>query len=237
MDKTDHPTSSPPTDAAKDHLHNIADEANTLIDEAKDQGAEQYEHYRDLAADQLDSLVEGAQSAASALEGKDTLGLSQYLGQLAGSLGSFADQVRDQSAEQLLQKGAQLARDNPAVFLAGSVAIGFGLSRFLRASGGGSHGSASSHTPSTGSSSHAPSSGGHGASSNPPEAYGASDPYLSSLPGTTQGATPGATSGTNPGRSSDVSTHEPFTPTDPLGTGVGTSGDRTGGNDPLKGGV
>lgn len=106
----------------------------------KEQGAEQYENLRDLATDQIDSLVEGAQSAAKALEGKDTLGLAGYLGELATGLGTFAEQVRDKSAEDLLHQGAQLARDNPALFLAGSVAIGFGLSRFLRASA--SHGSA-----------------------------------------------------------------------------------------------
>lgn len=120
--------------ATQEHLKTLADEASATLADVKEQGAEQYEHYRDLAAEQLDSLMEGAQSAASALQGKDSLGLSQYLAQLATGLGSFADQVRDKSAEELLHKGAQLARDNPAVFLAGSVAIGFGLSRFLRAS-------------------------------------------------------------------------------------------------------
>lgn len=120
--------------AAQDHLRNLSDEAGAALNTAKEQGAEQYEHYRDMAAEQLDSLVEGAQSAASALEGKDSLGISQYLSQLASGLGSFADQVRDKSAEDLLHSGARLARENPALFLAGSVAIGLGLSRFLRAS-------------------------------------------------------------------------------------------------------
>ncbi|MBA1200335.1 hypothetical protein G7009_00760 [Pseudomonas capeferrum] len=216
MDKTDRtPESSPPAGSTQDHLHTIAGEAGSLLSEAKTQGTEQLEQYRDTAADQLESLKEGAQSAASALEGKDTLGLSQYLGQLAGYLGTFADEVRHQSAEELLQKGARLARDNPGLFLAGSVAIGFGLSRFLGASASHSHGS----TPSRNYSSDAD------LSSTPPPAYGASDPYLSSQ------------SDAAPGRSSDVSTHEPFKPTDPLGTGVGSTGDRPLGQDPLKGGV
>ena len=125
-----------PNSPDQEHLHNLATEASATLEDAKAQGAEHYENLRDLATDQIDTLVDGAQSAASALEGKDSLGLSQYLTQLATGLGSFADQVRDKSAEDLLHKGAQLARDNPALFLAGSVAIGFGLSRFLRASAG-----------------------------------------------------------------------------------------------------
>ncbi|HKS14125.1 MAG TPA: hypothetical protein VJS90_13950 [Pseudomonas sp.] len=223
MDKTDHPVSSPPTDAAKDHLQNIAGEANSLLTEAKEQGSEQFEHYRDFAAEQLDTLVEGAQSAASALEGKDSLGLSSYLGDLARYLGEFSHQVRDQSAEQLLQKGSQLARDNPAVFLAGSVAIGFGLSRFLRASASHGPSASTSHTSTT--SSTTPSS------STPPKAYGGSEPYQSSVP-----KTPPVNPAVTPGRSSDVSTHEPFTPVDPLGTGVGAPSDGPK-NDPYKGGV
>lgn len=214
MDKTDHPVSSPPTDAAKDHLHNIAGEASSLLTEAKEQGSEQFEHYRDFAAEQLDTLVEGAQSAASALQGKDSLGLSSYLGDLARYLGEFSHQVRDQSAEQLLQKGTQLARDNPAVFLAGSVAIGFGLSRFLRAS--------ASHGPS------ASSASASASRSTPPSTQSASKPYASPVPKTPQ---------LNPGKSSDVSTHEPFTPVDPLGTGVGAPSDGPIKNDPYKGGV
>lgn len=140
MDTTQRPASdeadanTSPGSTPQEHLQVLADEAGAALSDAKQQGAEQYEHLRDLATDQIDSLVDSAQSAASALEGKDTLGLSQYLGQLASGLGTFADQVRDKSAKELLHKGAQLARDNPAVFLAGSVAIGFALSRFLRAS-------------------------------------------------------------------------------------------------------
>jgi hypothetical protein len=42
--------------------------------------------------------------------------------------------LRGKSADELLQQAGKLARDNPTLFLAGSVALGFGLSRFLRAS-------------------------------------------------------------------------------------------------------
>lgn len=192
--------SASPPGSTQDHLHAITDEAGALLNEAKVQGAEQYEHYCDTAADQLDSLQEGARSAASALEGKDTLGLSQYLTQAAECVGSFAEQIRHESAEDLLHRGSRLARDNPGLFLAGSVAIGFALSRFLRAS-------ASSTA---------------GASTAPP-AYGASEPYHSSAP--------------QPDRASDVSTHKPYTPVDPVGMGAGAP--VSGGpleRDPLKGG-
>ena len=201
MDNTDRnaPT-SPPPGSTQDHLHSIVDEAGALLDDAKAQGADQYTHYRDAAAEELDSLKESARSAASALEGKDSLGLSHYLAQAAECLGDFAEQVRHQSAEDLLHKGSRLAQNNPGLFLAGSVAIGFGLSRFLGAS--------ARHAPPP--------------SASPP-AYGAQEPYHSTPPA--------------PDRASDVSTHKPFTPVDPLEVGVHTpTADTPLHRDPLKGG-
>ncbi|MEX5503754.1 hypothetical protein Q1J61_08145 [Pseudomonas putida] len=137
MDKTDQSSTSPPG-STQDHVHAITNEAGALLGEAREKGSEQFEHYRDSAADQLDSLEEGVRSAAAALKDNDTLGLSQYLSQAATCMGDFAEQVRHESAEHLLQRGAQLARSNPALFLAGSVAVGFAVSRFIRASA--SHG-------------------------------------------------------------------------------------------------
>jgi len=200
MEQNDQGSASPPG-TPQDHLHTITDEAGALLGEAKARGAEQYAHYRDTAAEQLDSLQEGARSAAAALQGGDSLGLSQYLSQAAQCIGSFAEQVRHESPEDLLHRGARLARDNPAQFLAGSVAIGFALSRFLRAS--------ASHSPAV--------------TSSPAPAYGTSEPYHSTPPG--------------PDRASDVSTHTPYTPVDPVGMGAGTP---VAGSpferDPLKGG-
>ena len=133
MEKTDQSSTSPPN-RNPDHVHAIGEEAGALLGEARQKGSEQLEHYRDSAADQLDSLQEGARSAAAALEGNDSLGLSRYLTEAAECMGDFAEQVRHESAESLLQRGAQLARSNPALFLAGSVAVGFAISRFMRAS-------------------------------------------------------------------------------------------------------
>ncbi|MFK4235644.1 hypothetical protein [Pseudomonas guariconensis] len=199
MEKNDPSATSRPG-STQDHLHAIADEAGALLDDAKTQGTHQYEQYRDRAAEQLDALKEGARSAASELEGHDSLGLSHYLNQAATCMGSFAEQVRHESAESLLKRGAQLARDKPALFLAGSVAVGFALSRFASASN--RHATAEPPQPTT----HAP-----------PE--------------------PDHTLPVVPDRASDVSTHKPYTPVDPVGLGAGRPvSDSPLDRDPLKGG-
>lgn len=98
----DQGSASPPS-STQDHLHAITDEAGALLNEAKTQGNQQFEHYRDTAADQLDSLKQGARSAASAFQGGDSLGLSQYLGHISDLVDALEQRLSPgQLMDQLL---------------------------------------------------------------------------------------------------------------------------------------
>jgi hypothetical protein len=115
-------------------LHTLQDDAKHLLDSAREHGTEQLGQYRDSAAEQIENLAKTASAAAEELQDKDTLGISHYISDIAESLSGFASSMRGKSAEQMLQQAGQLARENPALFVTGSIAVGFGLSRFLRAS-------------------------------------------------------------------------------------------------------
>lgn len=115
-------------------LGTLQDGAQAALHNVREQGSEQFEAYRDTAAEQLEALAEGARAAGEHLGAQDPLGVSHYISDMAQSMGSLAEGLRGKSADQLLHQAGQLARDNPALFLAGSVAVGFGLSRLLRAS-------------------------------------------------------------------------------------------------------
>jgi hypothetical protein len=122
------------TPPAAEHLQHLQDDAMAALDSARQQGTAQFEQYRETAAEQIASLAEGARTAAECLQENDTLGLSHYVTDIAQGMSTFADDLRGKSAEELLHKAGKLAQDNPALFIAGSIALGFGLSRFLRAS-------------------------------------------------------------------------------------------------------
>jgi hypothetical protein len=115
-------------------LHTLQEDAKDLLDTAREHGTEQFGSYRDSAAEQIENLAKTASAAAEELQDKDTLGISHYISDIAESLGAFATSMRGKSAEEMLQQAGRLARENPALFVTGSVAVGFGLSRFLRAS-------------------------------------------------------------------------------------------------------
>jgi hypothetical protein len=145
----------------QDHLHALQDDAQAALAGIKEQGATQFEHYRDSAAQQIETLAQSAQTAADQIEddGGDALGLSHYVTDIAQSMTTLASDMRGKSIDQLLQQAGKLARDNPALFITGSVALGFGLSRFLKAS--------SASTSSTTREDSPPSSNTHGQAADP----------------------------------------------------------------------
>jgi hypothetical protein len=121
-------------DPRQDHLHNLQEDALAAVASAKEHGSAQFEQYRDTAVDQIENLAHSAQSAAEQMQDGDTLGLSHYVTDLAQNMTTLAGNLRGKSIDELLRQAGKLARDNPALFVTGSVALGFGLSRFLKAS-------------------------------------------------------------------------------------------------------
>lgn len=103
--------------------------------EAKQQAAQTLDENRGRAADELDKIAHAARAAASELEGQQDEGLSNYVSEMAQSIGTLANSLREKSLDELVQDAKQIARNNPTLFLAGSIAVGLGLSRFAKASG------------------------------------------------------------------------------------------------------
>jgi len=118
---------------SEQNFQHLKEEVTEAIGGARHQADEQFGQYRDTAADQIEALARGAQSVVSEIRTNDTFGMSDYLADMADSMSSLAGKLRSKSAEELLHDGADLARDNPGLFIVGSIAVGFGLSRFLKA--------------------------------------------------------------------------------------------------------
>lgn len=158
---------SPGTEQGFEHLkENVTD----ALGGARQQADAQFGQYRDTAAEQIEALAEGAKSFASEIESKDALGMSDYLAEMAESMSGLAGNLRRKSAEQLLHDAADLASNNPALFIAGSVALGFGLSRFLKAGSSPAASFTDTNDPAAGN------------SMNPSGGFGAQRPYETSVP-------------------------------------------------------
>lgn len=112
----------------------IGEGADDVAEKMRAEGQEQVQHYRNVAADKVDTLADSVRAAASEMREDDVAHLSRHVADMAGSLGRMADGLREKSADEILHDVRRIARENPTLFIAGSIAIGFGLTRFARAS-------------------------------------------------------------------------------------------------------
>lgn len=97
----------------------------------KEDGRQTLEQRKRSAADHISDVAQALERAASQL-GEP---LASYANRAAVGVGKFSTRLREGSIDDLLEDTRRLARRNPALFLAGGVAIGFALSRFIKASG------------------------------------------------------------------------------------------------------
>ncbi|MGN2254885.1 hypothetical protein ACFWZ4_16045 [Frateuria sp. GZRe12] len=116
----------------------VAEGAEDMAGKVRAEGQEQVQHYRNVAADKVDTLADSVKAAAAEMRDDDVAHLSQHVSDMASGLGRMADGLREKSADEILHDVRRIARENPTLFVAGSIAIGFGLTRFARASAGSS---------------------------------------------------------------------------------------------------
>lgn len=65
-------------------------------------------------------------------QGEETL--AQTTTSIASGLSEYAERLEKRTAEDLIQDLVRLARQNPTLFVLGSVGLGIALSRFFKAS-------------------------------------------------------------------------------------------------------
>lgn len=110
MNTSDSTTESQPdkpnTEKPEQDFQQLKENVTEALGGARQQADAQFGQYRDTAADQIEALAKGAKSVVSELESKDTLGMSDYLTDMAESMSGLAGNLRGKSAEQLLQSGA-----------------------------------------------------------------------------------------------------------------------------------
>lgn len=104
-----------------------------ITDRLKQDGRDKIESGKRSAADQIDQVAQALNRAGEELNQSQPT-LANYASQIASSVSTFANRLRDGNMDDLIADTRELARRNPGLFLLGGVALGFALSRFLKAS-------------------------------------------------------------------------------------------------------
>ena len=182
--------------------HDLKDKVGQLASEATTEGKARVEEYREVAATRVEKLAQSVKAAASELEGDDTGNMSRHIADLASGMQKLSQGLREKSGDELLRDVNGMARSNPGLFLAAGVAVGFGLTRLLRATAAGDSATSSASgrddeqgVPADAADRFASDAGGDGPNAGGDDASGSSGGDLRTgvAYGNTAGGSPGAT--------------------------------------------
>ena len=99
----------------------------------RDRGMEQLEGAKGQLAKGAERVAAAVDRTAEQLEGDGDNAISGFGHSVASLMRQLAGGLRERDVEDFARELAALARRNPGVFLAGSVALGFGIARFFKA--------------------------------------------------------------------------------------------------------
>lgn len=127
-----------PRSAAPGAPQQVADrakaQAKKTAQDVQREAQHRTEEGKDRVAKGAEDLSRAGQRAADDLEARGQQDLAEGLRFAAEKLSGLADGLHQRSASDLLRDAEGLARRNPALFIGGSVALGFALSRLMKAS-------------------------------------------------------------------------------------------------------
>lgn len=126
------------TEQAKQQLDRAKREAGHLASNAADaarrKGREGLDQVKDRTASRAEEFADVIDATADDLESRQGgEAISEYGHSMASMMRRLAGGLREREIEEFASQLAGFARRSPGTFLAGSVALGFGVSRFLKA--------------------------------------------------------------------------------------------------------
>lgn len=104
------------------------------VQAAKEQAQSGLDQGRASASAMASDSAQAMRSAADDLDSRGQPGLAQAAGRASSELERLANTLQHRTVEELTRDARELARNNPALFVAGSIGLGVALSRFFKAS-------------------------------------------------------------------------------------------------------
>lgn len=132
------PDTNPSAATGDDAAGRVKEQAKQVTRETADdirrQASESAERQKFAAAEQADSVADAFRETADQLDRRDQGWLAEIARRCADGADRIAGEMRGKNLSELVEQTQSFARDRPATFLAGAVAAGFLLTRFVKSS-------------------------------------------------------------------------------------------------------
>jgi hypothetical protein len=122
------------SDIAQQATERVRDQASHATGQAQEQAQAFLSEQKEVAAEHISGVAKVLHDTVDQLRQRSPGAVTDYAERAADGLDSVADALREQDLRTLVGQVEGFARRQPVLFLAGSVAIGFALARFLKSS-------------------------------------------------------------------------------------------------------
>jgi hypothetical protein len=121
------------TARARDTLDDAKQQAAGLASRAKDEGKSALSQQKEGAAEQVTGVAQALRTTADELNQQNPQ-VGRFVSYAAERLEGFGEQLRRRDLDTLIDDASRWGRESPVALFAGSIAVGFLLSRFLKSS-------------------------------------------------------------------------------------------------------
>jgi hypothetical protein len=118
---------------ARDTLDEAKQQAAGLASRVKDEGKTVLSQQKEGAAEQVTGVAQALRTTADELN-QQSPQVGRFVGYAAERLEGFGEQLRRRDLDTLIDDASRWGRESPVALFAGSIAVGFLLSRFLKSS-------------------------------------------------------------------------------------------------------
>lgn len=124
-------------------------EARDAIGRARDELQALLENQKNAAAGQVEAIAQALRRTADELHARDQVTVASYVGHVADRIAHWSGRLRRRHVDSLAGDIRHFANQQPGLFIAGAIVVGFAAARFLKSSGTGEGSAANARTPST----------------------------------------------------------------------------------------
>ncbi|MHB9878582.1 hypothetical protein ACSMXM_02805 [Pacificimonas sp. ICDLI1SI03] len=112
----------------------VKGQAKRLASDAGSRARGAAEEGKAKAAESVKSLAKSTRDAAKQFEGTQASMLSGYVNTAADSIDRFGDTLDQKSVDEIIGDAREIVRRSPAIAIGAAAAVGFMISRFIKAS-------------------------------------------------------------------------------------------------------
>jgi hypothetical protein len=124
-----------PASKVRDVVDQAQQKAGQAVGQAQERAKTELDQQKGRAAEGLGSVAQALRTTGQQMRNQEYDAVAQYAEKIADQVDYFSRRLRDKDVDEIVSDVEDFARQQPALFVGGALALGFLVSRFVKSSG------------------------------------------------------------------------------------------------------